>query len=65
MNENEGQEKARNDTQPQVEEPKGPTEKLRTEAKPESEHLIPGTEIPGAQDPDNSEIKNETNPNTE
>ncbi len=65
MNENEGQEKARIDDQPQVEEPKGPTETLRNEAKPESEQLVPGTEIPGAQDPDNAEIKNETNPNTE
>ena len=65
MNENEGQEKARIDDQAQVEEPKGPTEKLRDDAKPESEQLVPGTEIPGAQDSNNDEIKNEINPNTE
>jgi hypothetical protein len=44
---------------------KGPTEKLRDEAKPQSEQLVPGTELPGAQNPDSDEIKDETNPNTE
>ena len=48
----------------QIENEKGPTETLRDQAKPESEQLTPGTEIPGAQDPD-SEIKDEKGPNTE
>ena len=47
------------------EDEKGPTEKLRDQAKPESEHLTPGTEVPGAQDPDSEEIKTEKGPNTE
>lgn len=44
---------------------KGPTEKLRDEAKPEAEQLTPGTEVPGAQDPESEEIKDEKGPNTE
>jgi hypothetical protein len=44
---------------------KGPTEKLRDQEKSEAEQLVPGTEIPGAQDPDNEEIKDEKGPNTE
>ena len=44
---------------------KGPTEELRDLAKPENEKLVPGGEIPGAQNPDSDEIKNETNLNTE
>jgi hypothetical protein len=47
------------------EDDKGPTEKLRDQEKPESEQLTPGTEIPGAQDPDSEEIKNEKGFNTE
>ena len=47
------------------EEDKGPTEKLRDEARPDSEQLVPGTELPGAQNPASEEIKDETNPNTE
>ena len=49
----------------QVENEKGPTEKLRDEAKPETEQLTPGIEVPGAQDPDSEEIKDEKGPNTE
>jgi hypothetical protein len=64
MNENEGQEKAGNSNE-QIDADKGPTEKLRDEAKPQSEQLVPGTELPGAQNPDSDEIKDETNPNTE
>jgi hypothetical protein len=46
-------------------EEKGPTEKLRDDAKPQSEQLVPGTEVPGAQEPGNEEIKEEKGPNTE
>lgn len=38
----------------------GPTEKLRDSNKSEIEQSVPG-----AQNPDSSEIKDETNPNTE
>jgi hypothetical protein len=48
-----------------IEDEKGPTEKLRDQAKPEAEQLVPGTEVPGAQDPDSEEIKDEKGPNTE
>lgn len=44
---------------------KGPTEELREMAKPEAEKLVPGTEVPGAQNPDSEEIKDEKNVNTE
>ena len=44
---------------------KGPTEKLRDQEKSAAEQLVPGTEVPGAQDPDSEEIKNEKGPNTE
>ena len=44
---------------------KGPTEKLRDQAKPDEEQLTPGTQVPGAQDPDSEEIKDEKGPNTE
>ena len=49
------------DTEPD----KGPTEKMQDQAKRDSEQLVPGTEVPGAQNPSSEEIKNETNPNTE
>jgi hypothetical protein len=65
MNENEGQKKARNDNEQQIEDEKGPTEKLQDQAKSQSEHLVPGTEVPGAQNPESEEIKDETNQNTE
>jgi hypothetical protein len=38
----------------------GPTEKLRESSKSETEQSVPG-----AQNPDNPEIKDEENPNTE
>jgi hypothetical protein len=47
------------------EDEKGPTEKLRDLAKPEAEQLTADTEVPGAQDPDSEEIKDEKGPNTE
>jgi hypothetical protein len=43
----------------------GPTEKLREQAKPQAEHLVPGAGVPGVQKPDTQELKEETNPNTE
>ena len=46
-------------------EEQGPTEKLRDQAKPQSEHLVPGAGVPGVQKPDTQELKEETNPNTE
>jgi hypothetical protein len=49
----------------QIEDEKGPTEKLRDQAKPEAEQLVPGTQLPGAQDPNSEEIKDEKGPNTE
>ncbi len=52
--------------QPQTAEiDKGPTEELRDLQKPENEKLVPGGEVPGAQNPDSKEIKNEKNLNTE
>jgi hypothetical protein len=53
------------DNEQPIEDDKGPTEKLRDQAKPEAEHLTPGTEVPGAQDPNSEEIKDEKGPNTE
>ena len=47
------------------EDEKGPTEKLREQEKPEAEQLTPGVELPGAQDPESEEIKDEKGPNTE
>jgi hypothetical protein len=45
---------------------KGPTEKLRDEAKSDKGELMPEeSEVPGAQKPGNQEIKHETGPNTE
>jgi len=44
---------------------KGPTEELRDMEKPEGEKLVPGGEVPGAQNPDSDEIKDEKNLNTE
>jgi hypothetical protein len=54
-----------NDNDQQIEDEKGPTEKLRDQEKPEAEQLVPGTEVPGAQDPNSEEIKDEKGPNTE
>jgi hypothetical protein len=47
------------------EDEKGPTEKLRDQEKSPAEQLVPGTEVPGAQNPDSEAIKDETGPNTE
>jgi hypothetical protein len=54
-----------NDSEQRIEREKGPTEKLRDDAKSEAEQLTPGTALPGAQDPDSEEIKDERGPNTE
>jgi hypothetical protein len=44
----------------------GPTEKLRDEEKSETGELVPGAEgVPGAQKPDNEDIKDEKGLNTE
>ncbi len=64
MGDNEGHQRARTSEQ-QIEDEKGPTEKLRDEEKSEAEQLVPGTELPGAQNPDSEEIKDEKGPNTE
>ena len=44
---------------------KGPTEELRDMQKPADEKLVPGGEVPGAQNPDSEEIKDEKSVNTE
>jgi hypothetical protein len=54
-----------NDSEQQIEAEKGPTEKLRDQEKSEAEQLVPGTEVPGAQNPTSEEIKDEKGPNTE
>jgi len=64
MDDNEGHQRARNNEQ-QIEDEKGPTEKLRDQEKSQAEQLVPGTELPGAQNPDSEEIKDEKAPNTE
>jgi hypothetical protein len=44
----------------------GPTEKLRDEEKSEAGAIVPGAEgVPGAQKPDNEDIKDEKGLNTE
>ena len=64
MTENEGQARTASSEQtPEVE--KGPTEKLRELAKSEADTLVPGGEVPGAQNPASEEIKEEKNVNTE
>jgi hypothetical protein len=63
MSSNEGQQQARDDEQPQTDSANnelGPTEKLRERGTSAAE-----LSVPGAQDPDNEEIKGEQNPNTE
>ena len=48
------------------EDEKGPTEKLRDEQKSDTGALVPGDEgVPGAQKPDNEDIKAEKGSNTE
>jgi hypothetical protein len=45
---------------------KGPTEKLRDNAKEDTGKLVPEESgVPGAQKPGNEEIKDEKGPNTE
>ena len=62
MKSNEGQEQAR-DERPQTDGASnelGPTDKLREQDSSEAE-----LSVPGAQNPDSEEIKNEKSPNTE
>jgi hypothetical protein len=48
------------------EDDKGPTEQLRDDKKAESGTLVPAdSSVPGAQKPENEEIKDEKGPNTE
>ena len=68
MSENEAQRRAREakgSTDDETIEDKGPTEKLRDLQKSQADTLVPGTEVPGAQNPESKEIKREINPNTE
>ena len=65
MGETEGHQKARKDNEQRMDDEKSPTEKLREQQKPRADQLTPGTEIPGAQNPDSEEIKDEKSPNTE
>ena len=65
MAENEGHQKARNSDEQKIEDEKGPTEKLRDQEKSQAEQLVPGTEVPGSQNPASEEIKDEKGPNTE
>jgi len=64
MTENQGQDGTAQ-TEQTAELDKGPTEKLRDLEKSFAETLVPGTEIPGAQNPDSAEVKEEKNLNTE
>ena len=65
MGENEEHQSARISSEQQINDEKGPTQRLRDEQKAESGQLVPGTEVPGAQNPDSEEVKNEKGPNTE
>jgi hypothetical protein len=65
MGETEGHQRARKDNEQRIDDEKGPTEKLRYQEKSQADQLVPGTEIPGAQNPDSEEIKDEKSPNTE
>lgn len=65
MGENEAHQRARNDNEQQIDDEKGPTEKLRDQEKSQAEQLVPGTEVPGAQNPESEEIKDEKSPNSE
>ena len=63
MNQHEGQKAAGT---AETEADKGPTEKLRDEAKSETGTLVPrDAGVPGAQKPDNEDIKEEKGLNTE
>ena len=63
MGENEGPGTSSNEQQ--IEDEKGPTERLRDQEKSKAEQLVPGTEVPGAQNPESEGIKDEKGPNTE
>jgi hypothetical protein len=65
MNENEGQKRAHNNNEQKAADEMGPTEKLREQDKSEADTLVPGSRLPGAQNPESEEIKDEKNPNTE
>jgi len=63
MTSNEGQQKARDEQEPQTDSANnelGPTEKLR-----EHDGSAAELSVPGAQNPASEEIKDEQNPNTE
>lgn len=48
------------------EDDKGPTEKLRDDEKSDAGEVVPGDAgVPGTQNPDSDEIKDERGPNTE
>ena len=64
MTQKEGQASTANSEEtPEID--KGPTEQLREQAKSEADTLVPGGEVPGAQNPASEEIKEEKNVNTE
>ncbi|MFN2492058.1 MAG: hypothetical protein ABR501_04140 [Pyrinomonadaceae bacterium] len=68
MNEQEAQGRARedqNEVTAMETEDKGPTAKLRDLENSKAGTLVPGPEVPGAQNPESEEIKREINPNTE
>ena len=49
-----------------IDDEKGPTEKLRDDAKSDAGKLIPEEAgVPGAENPESEEIKDEKKPNTE
>ncbi len=63
MSRTEGQQQARDEEQPQTDSANnelGPTEKLR-----ERDSTAAELSVPGAQNPESEEIKDEQNPNTE
>ena len=64
MTQNEGRDGTAKSEQP-TEVEKGPTEKLRELEKLNADTLVPGGDVPGAQNPDSEEIKEEKNLNTE
>ena len=62
----EGEAKAKHNEPPSdAMDDKGPTEKLRDDAKSDAGKLVPESGVPGAQKPNNEEIKDEKGPNTE
>lgn len=63
MNDQEGQQKTGEEQTDAANNEIGPTEKLRETDFSEADTLVLG--VPGAQNPDSKEIKNEKGPNTE